>query len=799
MEENTRVLDLKIKKIINITYTDIIGYPQPRALRGIDQSNDIKIIKQDPDFNKYNFIYGSNGCGKTSISRAIESLRPKTEMKVTGFFHWSDYNEYGENAGKAIDIFHSYDNVFVFNIDYTDNNISSNIDNKHLVLSKEIITNEEKIFKARNQIKNIEDIFNKRKERKDKIEKKVQSFIIEYHDQYKNGNDYNIKQFRNDCNGFENQEDIANISLEDIKVYSKNLEDQKNKQYKTYKYIVQSNLINQIEFILEDCRQLLQVQNLSNRESIERLSKDDTLSQWIKQFFDKNREIDISECPLCETQIIYNQNKNIKNKTFNDFFNNLKQHYDDRYNNFIDQCTKLFNDISNIDIYKLITVDKFSESYVLANVDDTAKINNMINNLYNDDGDNLYSNSKKLLTQIKELINKKQSKVLQEKNIYDSDYNSILNNWNCIKNKYIENDIKTVNSILELHNNMVTSIEDDKKLKRKKIVNYFVYRYLQIENRTINRIIKKYNDELEAKQERLDNLYDNQSSLSKRMKEDILPNINELLSKSALKHLSFDIDGENIVVNYIDKKNFDCKKLSEGEKNFITFCYFITSIEHYLENNKNVPILIVIDDLHSSLDRLHRESLSKILGEFLSKGKDRILQFFLLSHSMDFMTHFLYHESTIKSISNSSDSSYFKCKNDNKNLSIIVRKCKKETFCPDYHYIYDLYYPCKLYYDNYHNESYNEGCLNDLFNKINIREFVKNIYDHLYPSCPNNLGETSKAKDLGLIQAELLLNPSSHDSSSSELKEQIYYVLEEIFEKDIIKDHFQNIDNNLLV
>lgn len=227
--------------------------------------------------------------------------------------------------------------------------------------------------------------------------------------------------------------------------------------------------------------------------------------------------------------------------------------------------------------------------------------------------------------------------------------------------------------------------------------------------------------------------------------------------------------------------------MSEGEKNIITFCYFL-----YLVKANKEKKIIVIDDLHSSLDESYLEYVCKNLLEdkLLNNANVNVIQLFLLSHHYYFILELLHNHSK-KLFRNQDEVAYFQCAlpDTSQNIQICTIPKGLEFFCHDKKYV-QMYIDAKSFYDLYQTNI--QEAENNYLSKIKIREFVEKIFDHLYPTKPYMSNITDKGKTL-LPKNFALLNPHGHNTSKPIASLQTYHILQELFANPMVIEHFQKI------
>ena len=120
--------------------------------------------------------------------------------------------------------------------------------------------------------------------------------------------------------------------------------------------------------------------------------------------------------------------------------------------------------------------------------------------------------------------------------------------------------------------------------------------------------------------------------------------INTLL-KLAFPYKKFELQDASDGQGYVLLRNgFECKieDLSEGERNFLVFAYFIVSLYDESEDGKlEDDAVIVIDDPVSSLDSDSLFYVFSILKNEIEMDENKNRQFLVMTHNLDFLGHLL--------------------------------------------------------------------------------------------------------------------------------------------------------------
>lgn len=161
-----------------------------------------------------------------------------------------------------------------------------------------------------------------------------------------------------------------------------------------------------------------------------------------------------------------------------------------------------------------------------------------------------------------------------------------------------------------------------------------------------NKSIKELWEQYEAKEEEIACLDERLTELQHqtRTSRKVMESVNRLLSRVGFKSFKLDlaigseVEGAYRIVRP-DDSLADVKNLSEGERTFITFLYFYHSIQAIADEGEQQDVIAVIDDPISSLDSdimFIVSSLVRTLCEDIRAQKGRVKQLILLTHNTRF-------------------------------------------------------------------------------------------------------------------------------------------------------------------
>lgn len=207
--------------------------------------------------------------------------------------------------------------------------------------------------------------------------------------------------------------------------------------------------------------------------------------------------------------------------------------------------------------------------------------------------------------------------------------------------------IVKINKIIAKHNKEKDSIHTKQKDAKNKLkFNYIAkynqeYNYEELERDYIQK--KKIYDELEsAKQEKCKELSEKQEKLYEfRAKIIDESSAMDFINKQLvnLGHSSFslkqvDEDGTYGIYDSAGERR-EIKSLSTGEKNIVAFLWFIQDLSNIIKEHDKEKI-IVFDDPMSSNDDFAQYLIIMLIQDLLRKAKNQNYQIFILTHNIHF-------------------------------------------------------------------------------------------------------------------------------------------------------------------
>lgn len=560
------------------------------------------------NLKKINFIYGANGCGKTTISNVIASPESYPDCSMT----WASDRE---------------EDILVYNKAFREKNFGENNIPGVFTLGE---ATKEQIEELEQKKEILRELNQQGFQKRTSIEKKKQE-LEELQNSFRENCWNHIKkkyenQFKEAFVGYMG----SKISFAD-KVLSSfiNLSNVSNTTYENL--VLRSNtLFGKMPLLMQPLPQLTEIEDINKLEEdaiwtkkiigkadvdiaplIERLG----ISDWVshgKSFLSPNTET----CPFCQKQTIDKKFREDLEAYFNEtFISDCK-----RLKNISNQYHVIKNNISNI-LTSIIEKEKISPTKVNVELFD-ANIGSLIQ-LFHSNGEIIENKIKEpsrslVLQSSKELITWFNDTILQTNQKIKS-HNDIVNNFAKEKQQLITD---IWNYIIKENKELISSFVKTKEGYERGISNM---------NQNLTTLRQQYstlNNEIKEKNKSITSI---QASVDE---------INRTLL--AYGFTTFSIVPVDEHYYQIKRENGDIANstLSEGEITFITFLYFMQLIKGgNTPETANSNRIVVIDDPISSLDSTILFVVSSLIKEEIKKikkGKTNILQLILLTHNVYF-------------------------------------------------------------------------------------------------------------------------------------------------------------------
>ncbi len=729
--------------------------------KNFDWSNNIK------PFNKYNYFFGWNYSGKSTLSRIFKCIANK---EINNDFNNAEFalECEGEISITNKNLNQSDIIVRVFNEDFIEENFEWNNENKEI--EPVLILGEENI-ELNKKLEELKSIITKKEKEKNEKEKE------------KNGKEKNkdekltnkASEIRNIL-GITNQKEFDKsvlqksiINAKDYKILN-NEELKKQKSKYNSKNLEKINKINyefKVNTYKEEIEKLLS-KKVKPTEIIKDFISNTELSEWVHKGLGLHRDKDT--CQFCGNPLTQER------------LEKLNQHFSKEYNNFIKELDKLKSDILN-----------YKSNLQNLSFPDKARFYDEFQSDYENKIENIKESINNLTTQLQDLVSeieRKKEKVFDEihleKNFDDS-----------IEEK-AKNLINEINEIIEKHNATSDNLDEEKKRVKESIIKYYVKDFVENSDYTkiveeiekLTEEIKKINDEIKDANEKIKEI-EQKIEASSIGAEKINTIFKEFFGDDKLR-----IEKTENGKYKLYRDETIAKNLSTGERNIISLIYFFIKLEETGFDRSNA--IIFIDDPVSSLDSNH---MYQVYSFICQKIKD-LQQVFITTHNFDFFN--LLKDMNRYDLKNNEGNFYLvkRIKNANndyctiENLPSVLLKFKSE-----YNYLFNILMQ--------YNDSQDKSSFELLYILPNIaRRFLEAYLFQKYPDgkkfkdkCNKFFGNSESSEIKTTLK---LLDEHSHEENPEhsqkfpdikELETSVKCILESLEQKD--KDHFEALCESL--
>lgn len=551
------------------------------------------------NFKKYNFIYGWNYSGKTTLSRIFKFLEDKKtnqDFSNISFKLKTDNGSITErDIGKDL-------NIRVFNEDFISENFKWDDVNKEiepvLIVGQESIElNKELENKKKEKSKLLENKKSLEKEKNDKenaIEKDLTNKATEIRNilSITNPREFDKNELKNRIKKSEKYSLLENKELEKIK-----------SKYTSKKF----DKIKDIEFEFKVITYKAEVEKLLNKkikatEIIQDFLNNPELSEWVYKGLGLHKDKDT--CQFCGSPLTKER------------FDKLNQHFSKEYDNFIRELNSLKNTILNhkSDLQKLSFPDKARFYDEIQNDYDfkVQEIKKLINFLI-----------KQLDDLVTELERKKENvftKIPLEKS-FDKNIEDKAKSF-----------LKEINNLIDKHNTISDNLENEKQESKEKLIQHYVKDFLSNSDyeKTIG-VIKQLNENIEQIDKKIQEIIQEIRDIEQQIEASSIgaEKINKLF-KDFFGDDKLKIEKTENGKYKLFRENIIAKNLNTGERNIISLIYFFIKLEETGFVRRDA--IIFIDDPVSSLDSNHMYSVYSFICQ---KIKD-LKQVFITTHNFEF-------------------------------------------------------------------------------------------------------------------------------------------------------------------
>ncbi|GAA9131949.1 AAA family ATPase [Helicobacter pylori] len=602
------------------------------------------------EFKDYNVIFGNNGCGKTSLTRAFELLIPKNK-------HIEKYRTISTTESPSIE-FKCKDKSYkiepnsnigapsfkveIYNSDFLHNNAPFNsefglkkLDDDTIILEGSVLGEETKEI---NQLKNCKEKVEKR-QKKIKDENSVETLSAKQESEIKKY-DEEIEKIRKKVTSKTIQIILDEIKINNICEVSKNkfkvqedaltnLEkdfDELDEAMKKFDDLKEMELPKDYQTIKDKLESLFSFDidkeaGQVSEEIKEHMSK--VGREFIEKGIELQKKMPDNACPFCTQEIT----------------NNIIQVYTSYFNKRIEQFNQNSLEVSG-------TLKKILEQW---NIKEILQSFERFEPFMKKDSSTNKESLKNALEQIKVLLEKLQKEVdkkwgVKNKEKFQETDKKLLENYEKFQKCVDEtrNILKQKKEQKEKLEKLKTELKEA-RIKKAKHDSYDWQKskeeaerklsVLNCRHERLNRLLEKINKKLKG-------LYD--------QKRPDIETINNYLKALNLPKYSLDKD-YRIVLNSDALENSKANIiLSDGEKTTLAFAYFLARLKLFYKKEDLKNLVVVIDDPISSLDeqRIYNTTClvakidQELAREKLSNEENKA-QVFVLTHNHTFMARLI--------------------------------------------------------------------------------------------------------------------------------------------------------------
>lgn len=609
--------------------------------------NDNQRIDFSKKINNCIFFYGSNGTGKSSLSKLfsisnmvidgndnykerlslLKTINSSSEMNVTVCYNDESFTTFTNDIINPI-------KIPVFNKDYIDTKITYQSDFKNNRFREQTLSYGIDLESKTNYNKKLAEIEENNRKGNNLVEKingQINLGILQTvkdtstsKSNQKYNNEYNFKSF-------------SSLNPKDIPIDG--LDQLREKHIKYITDLKDINLDDTIQFSIgELSNEQSLLDRINNINEILSFSEDKTKLDFVKQYLDnfdleeKNWKIKgaillkNNKCPFCEQNIdnnsivqMYKDYVNSKLRKTEEFINEQKNYFESMNNN-IDFQYKI-NEAKAKNIDKIFDLN--INTQIQQNIEKIKKFN----------------------LDIIELLNNK----LKEENLY-CDCSDSIENINLSIYEKIMTEYHQLLSDLEDINKRILKASSERKKVTENYLNttgkFIVYNSVRKDLEEFKLLYKK-SLELNKEAEELKKIY--QEEL--KGKNELLKTINSILDDFTITNYRID-EKFDLYLNDCAISQKAEKLLSDGEKNIIAFALFISELKLlYSELEKSI---IFIDDPITSVDYPNLYSIYNYLIDIIAENNSS--QIIITSHNILFLNLFKFRYN--------GNATYFKLKED---------------------------------------------------------------------------------------------------------------------------------------
>ncbi|MHC8440972.1 MAG: AAA family ATPase [Candidatus Eutrophobiaceae bacterium] len=559
---------------------------------------------------KVNFIYGSNGTGKTTIARVIrnqDNYYPECTVQY---------------KGDALE-------PFVYNSDYVKENFEQadslkgifTLGKENIAIEKEIDIKKSALNQLDDEISKIEKVLNGDSQEQGKKQylaeiesstsNKAWDTAIKYKRHFKASLTGSLRSKRDFFDQVKKKHSLNHAELEDLdglKSKEETIFSKEAKEEKIIDYLLSEQIVLcESSAILG--KKIIGKKDVDVAEMIEKLGNSD----WVRDGLDYFKMNNHQKCPFCQQE------------TANNFARHLNEYFDETFDASMEEIEIL---LRNYLTYEKEIMNGFKK---LEEVSGSGFL------------DKELIETKKLVAseKIEKNIGFIEGKKKNPSNVFQLD--SLESLFEEIKEV-----VDKANLEIEKHNKIIQNLETEQEKHKKQVWQYIVndlridIQEYERKKKHIRKEIKDLEEENAAKKKERETMTTDVARLEQQITSvmPVVNKINKYLSSFGFSSFKLEATADH-KYKLIRFDGSDAREnLSEGEKSFVIFLYFYLSIEG-INDSKNIfsNRVVVFDDPVSSLDSDILFIVTRLIRQLIDKvcdGKDKAKQIFVLTHNIYF-------------------------------------------------------------------------------------------------------------------------------------------------------------------
>lgn len=566
------------------------------------QFHDFKWKSDLDEFNKYNFFYGWNYSGKTTLSRIFRCLELKKLHNDYQNASFRIETDNGTLTEKNLDTDYP---IRAFNEDFIEDNFDWNNEDAEiepvLILGKESKDLENKLIKKQQEKKYKEEEKRNKEQQKREKENEIKNKltrkakVIREILSITNQSEFNRNTLEQKINQINDNFSKKLLSGEELNSLRSFISSQKLVKINT------PPITLKLSQFIDDVKQILN-KKVTAQKIIEELKQNVSLSQWVREGLELHKGE--NTCQFCGNSLTPERIDEL-NKHFSQEFDSLISAIEQKESE-LNEHTNSINKYSLPD--KARFYEEFQEKY--------EKLFEIFNQKKSE-----YVNTIKKLTEELERKKNKPFDVLSIDQPIDKNIGNAIDDL-----------FKEIQDLIKEHNDKVDSFDQKKEESKEKIKMHYAAEFIKDENYfSLKQDIENLKKEIKDLENGIKEDEDGINTIKSKINDSAIgaERLNEYLNKF-FNDDSLKIESTNNGKYKLYRNGQIAKNLSTGERNIISLIYFFIKLE---ETNFDLgSAIIFIDDPVSSLDANHMHRVYSFLNEKIIN----IGQLFITTHNFDF-------------------------------------------------------------------------------------------------------------------------------------------------------------------